>query len=72
MQLSDDEEHSNANKGANCSARHNNPNIKQLFVYMEKPLFPRCEDFLVLRFILRMMHMKVICKMTNMSIDMML
>ena len=39
---------------------------------MEKPLFTRCEEFLILRFLLRMMHVKVSCKMTNMTIDMML
>ena len=39
---------------------------------MEKPLFPRCEDFSVLSFLLRLMHVKVSCKMTNMVMDMML
>ena len=39
---------------------------------MEKPLFPRCEDFSVLSFLLRLMHVKVSCKMINMAMDMML
>ena len=39
---------------------------------MEKPLFTGCEDFSVLSFLLRMMHVKVSCKMTNMAMDMML
>ena len=68
---SDDEERNN-DEGASVSGRHNNPDVEQLFVDMEKPLFPRCEDFLVLSFILRMMHVKASCKMANMIMDMML
>ena len=38
---------------------------------MEKPLFSGCEDFSILSFLLKIMHVKVICKITNM-VDMML
>ena len=41
---SDDEEY-NDDEGTNISGRHNNPNVEQLFVDMEKPLFLGCEDF---------------------------
>ena len=42
------------------------------FVNMEKPWFLGCEDLSILSFLFRMMHMKVICKMTNVAIDMIL
>ena len=69
---SDDEGRNNADEGINRSARHDDPDIEKLFDDMEKPLFPRCEDFLVLSFLLRMMHMKMTCKMLNIAMDMIL
>ena len=38
---SDDEEH-NEDEGTNVTGRHNNPDVEQLFVDMEKPLFTGC------------------------------
>ena len=60
---SDDEGRNNANEGTNRSARHDDPDFEKLFDDLEKPLFTRCEDFSVLSFLLRMMHVKVTCKM---------
>ncbi|KAL4590632.1 hypothetical protein LXL04_003569 [Taraxacum kok-saghyz] len=37
---------------------------------MKKPLFPGCDTFSVLGFILRLMHAKLTCKMTNACMDM--
>ncbi|XP_023771177.1 uncharacterized protein LOC111919836 [Lactuca sativa] len=54
------------------SNRSSNPNVDKLFADMEKPLFPGCENFSVLGFILRLMHVKATCKMTNVSMDMIL
>ena len=56
----------------NQNTGQRNPDVEQLFVDMEKPLFGGCEDFSVLSFLLRMMHIKVTCKMTNTAMDMML
>ncbi|KAL4558138.1 hypothetical protein LXL04_036335 [Taraxacum kok-saghyz] len=50
--------------------RSSNPNVDKLFVDMKKPLFPGCDTFSVLGFILRLMHVKVTCKMTNGCMDM--
>ncbi|KAK9053298.1 hypothetical protein SSX86_029931 [Deinandra increscens subsp. villosa] len=52
--------------------QHNNPNVDKLFVDMEKPLYPGCEDFSGLGFLLELMNVKVTCKMTNVSMDMIL
>ncbi|CAI9299780.1 unnamed protein product [Lactuca saligna] len=38
--------------------RSSNPNVEKLFANMEKPLFPGCDTFSVLGFILRLMHVK--------------
>nr|KAJ0192256.1 hypothetical protein LSAT_V11C800438740 [Lactuca sativa] len=54
------------------SNRSSNPNVDRLFADMEKPLFPGCDTFSVLGFILRLKHVKVTCKMTNVSMDMIL
>ena len=58
--------------GESDNPRHSNPDVEQLFVDMEKPLFEGCEDFSVLSFLLRLMHVKVTCKMTNHAMDMIL
>uniref|UniRef100_A0A251RXL6 Putative transposase-associated domain-containing protein n=1 Tax=Helianthus annuus TaxID=4232 RepID=A0A251RXL6_HELAN len=55
--------------GANL---RNNPNVEKLFVDMEKPLYPGCDEFSVLGFLLELMNVKVTCKMTNVSMDMIL
>ncbi|KAK9048338.1 hypothetical protein SSX86_032699, partial [Deinandra increscens subsp. villosa] len=52
--------------------QRNNPNVDKLFVDMEKPLYPGCEEFSVLGFLLELMNVKVTCKMTNVSMDMIL
>ena len=46
--------------------------LRNYLTDMEKTLFSGCEDFLVLSFLLRMMHVKVTCKMSNIAMDMML
>ncbi|KAJ0865961.1 putative Transposase-associated domain-containing protein [Helianthus annuus] len=51
---------------------HNNPKVEKLFVDMEKPLYPGCDEFSVLGFLLELMNVKVTCKMTNVSMDMIL
>ena len=68
---SDDECGYDTDEKANCSARHDDPNVEKLFDDIKKPLFPRCEDFSVLSFLLRMMHVKVTCKMSNIAMNMM-
>nr|KAJ0191099.1 hypothetical protein LSAT_V11C800424070 [Lactuca sativa] len=52
--------------------RSSNPNVDKLFADMEKPLFQGCDTFSILGFILRLMHVKGTCKMTNVSMDMIL
>ncbi|KAL4587425.1 hypothetical protein LXL04_000296 [Taraxacum kok-saghyz] len=60
------------NDEGESSNRSTNPNIDKLFADMKKPLFPGCETFSVLGFILRLMHVKVTCKVTNVCMDMIL
>ena len=69
---SDDEGGYNTDEGANRSGRHDDPDVEKLFDDMEKSLFLGCEDFSVLNFLLRMMHVKVTCKISNIAMDMML
>ncbi|KAJ0845268.1 putative Transposase-associated domain-containing protein [Helianthus annuus] len=52
--------------------QRNNPNVEKLFVDMMKPLYPGCDEFSVLGFLLELMNVKVTCKMTNVSMDMIL
>ncbi|MFS7913384.1 hypothetical protein Hanom_Chr02g00141211 [Helianthus anomalus] len=52
--------------------QRNNPNVEKLFVDMMKPLYPGCDEFSVLGFLLELMNDKVTCKMTNVSMDMIL
>ncbi|XP_076910615.1 uncharacterized protein LOC143568318 [Bidens hawaiensis] len=52
--------------------QHNNPNVEKLFIDMEKPLYPGCEEFSVLGFLLELMNVKLTYKMTNVSMDMIL
>ena len=69
---SDDEERNNVDEWANRSGRYNNLDVEQLFVDIEKSLFTGCEDFPVLSFLLRTMHVMVTYKITNMTTDMLL
>ncbi|KAK9048019.1 hypothetical protein SSX86_033019 [Deinandra increscens subsp. villosa] len=62
-------ESENIRDGAN---QRDNPNVEKLFADMEKPLYPGCEEFSVLGFLLELMNVKVTCKMTNVSMDMIL
>ncbi|KAD4585782.1 hypothetical protein E3N88_23383 [Mikania micrantha] len=39
---------------------------------MEKPLYPGCDEFSILGFLLELMNVKVTCKMTNVAMDMIL
>nr|XP_043639273.1 uncharacterized protein LOC122610343 [Erigeron canadensis] len=39
---------------------------------MEKPLYPECDEFAVLGFLLELMNVKISCKMTNVAMDMIL
>ncbi|KAK1427929.1 hypothetical protein QVD17_16681 [Tagetes erecta] len=50
----------------------NNRNVEKLFLDMEKPLYVGCGEFSVLGFLLELMNVKVTCKMTNVSMDMIL
>ncbi|KAL4554291.1 hypothetical protein LXL04_039587 [Taraxacum kok-saghyz] len=59
-----------SNDDGDSSNRSSNPNMDKLFVDVKKPLFPGCDTFSVLGFILRLMHVKVTCKMTNACMDM--
>ncbi|KAJ0492169.1 putative Transposase-associated domain-containing protein [Helianthus annuus] len=52
--------------------QRSNPNVEKLFVDMMKPLYPGCDEFSVLGFLLELMNVKVTCKMTNVSMDMIL
>ncbi|KAJ0703729.1 putative Transposase-associated domain-containing protein [Helianthus annuus] len=52
--------------------QRNNPNVEKLFIDMMKPLYPGCDEFSVLGFLLELMNVKVTCKMTNVSMDMIL
>ena len=58
-----DEGPNNADEWTNRSTRHDDLDVEKLFDDMEKPLFSECEDFSVLSFLLRMMHVNVTCKM---------
>ncbi|KAJ0494170.1 putative Transposase-associated domain-containing protein [Helianthus annuus] len=65
----DESEAENFMDGVNL---RNNPKVEKLFVDMEKPLYPGCDKFSVLGFLLELMNVKVTCKMTNVSMDMIL
>ncbi|XP_076906809.1 uncharacterized protein LOC143563057 [Bidens hawaiensis] len=47
--------------------QHNNPNVDKLFIDMEKPLYPGCEEFSVLGFLLELMNVKLTSELTRMQ-----
>ncbi|KAI3695493.1 hypothetical protein L1987_78490 [Smallanthus sonchifolius] len=58
FQTGNDADDENVWDNANFSDPRNNPNVEKLFVDMEKPLYPGCDEFSILGFLLELMNVK--------------